>query len=124
METAINENSSLNWQDKYIDKLSKDMDCISGMEHRLMDYIDRSFAKLDNRIDKLELRMESMDIKHNSELRDVKTNIEVLREKIEANNKHTQNLVTATIVGIGAISVGVLGVMITVVIACANIFYK
>lgn len=56
--------------------------------------------------------------------KDIKTNIEVLREKLGANNKHTQNLVAATIVGIGAISIGVLGVMITVVIAFENNFYK
>lgn len=111
------EQANVNWQDKYIDKISSDMDGLKGMESRLMSYMDNNFKRLDNRMDNLELRMERMELKHSEEIRDLKTNIENV-------SRHTQNLATAAIVGIGAISISVLGVMITVIIAFANNFYK
>ncbi len=104
--TANANNSSINWQDKYIDKLASDMESLKGMEGRIMSYIAR-----------LETRMDTMYAKRGEEIRELKTSIEL-------NNKHNQNLVTAAIVGIGATTAGMLAIIATIIVAVVNIFYK
>ena len=65
-EAAIQENlhEPVNWAEKYIERLSKDMEELRGMEARLT-------------------------------------------ERIDANNKQTQNLVLAMIIGIGAMTIAI-----------------
>ena len=63
----------INWQDKYIDKLSNDVD-----------YIKKDLGAIKNAVVEMEAR---------------------LIERIDANNKQTQNLVLAMIIGIGAMTI-------------------
>ncbi len=71
-----------NWQDKYIDKLSSDMDSIKqdirelrGMETRLMSHIDGRMSE---------------------DMREI-------RASISDSNRHIQTLMFAIVIGIGAI---------------------
>ena len=75
-----NLNQPINWVEKYIERLSRDMEELRGMEGRLTAKIEANNAKIDN---------------INQQL----------TERIDANNKQTQNLVLAMIIGIGAMTV-------------------
>jgi len=70
------------------------------------------------------LRMDRMELKHSEEIRDLNKKFDSLNEKIDANNKHTHTLAVTCIAGIGAVTVGILGIIAAVVIAITNIFYK
>ena len=125
MEATVNGNtSSVNWQDKYIDKLSSDIDGIKGMESRLTSYIENRMERLELRMDRMELRIDSMEKNHGEGLRFLNQKVDALDEKINANNKYTHTLAVTCIAGIGAVTVGILGIIVAVIIALLNIFYK
>ena len=65
----------VHWEEKYIERLSRDMEGIRGMESRINSKIDNLQIDLQGRID--------------------------------ANNKQTQNLVLAMIIGIGAMTIAI-----------------
>lgn len=76
----------INWAEKYIERLSRDMEELRGMESRLSLKIDDVNKSLTARID------------------DVNKS---LTERIDTNNKQTQNIVIAMIVGLGAMTVAI-----------------
>ena len=81
-----NSNQTINWAEKYIERLAKDMEELRGMEGRLTERIETVNKDLTERIDSV-----------NKEL----------TQRIDTSNKQTQNLVLATIIGIGAMTVAI-----------------
>lgn len=74
--THTQEQSSINWAEKYIERLSQDMEQIRGMEGRLT-----------GQIDDLNGRMNTM--------------IDSFNNKLDDNTKHINNLVITMAIGVG-----------------------
>ena len=87
----------VNWAEKYIERLSRDMEELRGMEARLIAKIDANNAEINERID---TNIAKLDAK-------IDANNKELTERIDANNKQTQNLVLAMIIGIGAMTLAI-----------------
>ena len=83
----------INWAEKYIEKLSRDMEDIRGMESRINGKFDTMQNKFDGKFDTMQNKINSMQMD--------------LQGRIDANNKQTQNLVLAMIIGIGAMTIAI-----------------
>ena len=93
----------INWAEKYIERLAKDMEEIRGMESRLTNKIDLFNQGLSEKISAFDARFTEK----------LETNNRHLTERMDASNKQTQNLVIATIIGIGAMTVAITMALIT-----------
>ncbi|MBO6178739.1 MAG: hypothetical protein J6O04_06175 [Selenomonadaceae bacterium] len=93
----------INWAEKYIERLAKDMEEIRGMETRLTNKIDIFNQDLTAKINAVDLRLTEK----------LEANNRHLTERIDSNNKQTQNLVIAMIIGIGAMTVAITMALIT-----------
>ena len=57
----------------------------------------------------LQIRQDAMQAQHNADMKELREDIKDLREDIKGSLRHIQGLTIASIVGIAAIAVGVLG---------------
>ena len=79
----------------------------------MRDRDNRRAAEIDELRQKQEADMKEIRQKQESDMKEIRTTIDSINTKIDGIGKHFRNLTVAAVVGIGAITVSVVGFVIT-----------
>ena len=114
------EDSFMDWQEKYIDKLDRDIGEIktsfSDTEKRIGDTVDRAVNQMNQNVSQVLGELREKDNQRHTEFLHIQTAMtqlgDTLDTKLDETNKHVNNISIATIIGIASIVVGFIAALI------------